>query len=110
MDQDTPMNSGFGTTSVSGTDGICPTCGHSRNSKGLEQFLGKLGISDEMIRNLKSSMDNVDVDEYLNVARDYLRTGTSRAANFALENPAKVAAGVAVLAVGAGMLINSLRE
>jgi len=53
---------------------------------------------------------NIDVDEYLNIARDYLRTGTSRAANYAMENPAKVAAGVAVLAVGAGMLINSLRE
>jgi hypothetical protein len=110
MDQDTPMNSGFGTSGVSDSDGACPTCGHNRNSKSLEQFLGKLGISDDMIRNLKSSMDNVDVDEYLNVAREYLRTGTSRAANFAMENPAKVAAGVAVLAVGAGMLLNTLRE
>jgi hypothetical protein len=111
MDQDTPMNTGFGGTSASASDAsaICPTCGHSANA-GLEQFLGKLGISDDMIRNLRSSIDNVDVEEYLNTARDYLRTGGNRAATFAKENPGKVAAGVAVLAVGAGVLINSLRE
>jgi len=110
MDQDTPMNTGFGGTSASDASAICPTCGRSANAAGLEQFLGKLGISDEMIRNLRSSIDNVDVEEYLNTARDYLRTGGNRAAAFAKENPGKVAAGVAVLAVGAGMLLNSLRE
>ena len=114
MDQDTPMNdsglAGFGTTSASETSDICPTCGHNRNAQGLEQFLGKLGISDDMIRNLKSSIDEVDLEEYLNTAREYLRTGSNRAVSFAKENPGKVAAGVAVLAVGAGMLINSLRE
>jgi hypothetical protein len=130
MDQDTPMNSGFGigsnsdfgstgsntgntgfgATSASDTGDLCPTCGHNRNAQGLEQFLGKLGISDDMIRNLRSSMDNVDVEEYLNTARDYLRSGGNRAAAFAKENPGKLAAGVAVLAVGAGMLINSLRD
>lgn len=111
MDQDTPMNAGFGNTStsdVSSSGGTCPTCGH--NAKALEQFLGKLGISEEMIRNLKSSLDNVDVDEYLDTAREYLRTGGNRAVSYAKEHPGQVAAGVAVLAVGAGMLINSLRE
>jgi hypothetical protein len=117
MDQDTPMNAGFGTTNASDNfapgvrpDGVCATCGHNPNAQGLEQFLGKLGISDEMIRNLKSSIDSVEVEEYLNTAREYLRTGGSKAAAFAKENPGKVAAGVAVLAVGAGMLLNSLRE
>ena len=122
MDQDTPMNTGFGgNTAGFGTShareaapgvqpGVCPTCGHNSNANGLDPFLGKLGISDEMIGHLKSSMDNVDIDEYLNTARDYLRNGGNRAAAFAKENPGKVAAGVAVLAVGAGMLINSLRD
>ena len=105
MDQDTPIN-----VTPGHRPDICPTCGHDGNSKGLDQFLGKLGISDDMINNLKSSMENVDVEQYLNTARDYLRTGGNRAATFAKENPGKVAAGVAVLAVGAGMLINSLRE
>ena len=106
------MGTGLGTSSGTGT---CAHCGQSLSKgsgsgAGLEQFLGKLGISDDMIRNLRSSMDNVDVEEYLNTARDYLRSGGNRAAAFAKENPGKVAAGVAVLAVGAGMLINSLRD
>lgn len=114
---DTPMgNSGFGTSSgsdsgistTSGT-GTCPSCGRSMSSNtGLEQFLGKLGISDEMIGNLKNSMQNIDVDEYLNTAREYLRTSGEKAKSFTKENPGKVAAGVAVLAVGAGLLISSL--
>ncbi|MDQ6799447.1 MAG: hypothetical protein M3041_01270 [Acidobacteriota bacterium] len=78
--------------------------------RGLEQFLGKLGISDEMIGNLKNQMQNVDVEEYLNTARDYLKTGGDKAKTFAKENPGKVAATVAVLAVGAGLLISALNR
>jgi hypothetical protein len=89
--------------------GVCPTCGQS-TTRGLEQFLGKLGISDEMINNLKTQMQNVDVEEYLNTARDYLRDSSDKAKSFAKENPGKVAAGVAVLAVGAGLLISALRR
>jgi hypothetical protein len=125
MDQDTPMNTGFGTTSASDTaasgfgagsgantgtsSSVCPTCGHVKNA-GLEQFLGRLGISDDMLNNLKTQMQNVDVEEYLNTAREYLKTGGTKATSFAKENPGKVAAGVAVLAIGAGLLINSMRD
>src|SRR4051794_3829063 len=102
MDQDTPMNTGFGSNTGTGfgsntgsggagfgtssasdvAPGVCPTCGHNANAQGLEQFLGKLGISDDMIRTLKSSMDNVEVEEYLNTAREYLRSGSNKAASF----------------------------
>ena len=113
---DTPMgNSGFGNTSASdisrtssGKD-VCPTCGQPTN-RGLEQFLGKLGISDDMINNLKNSFQNVDVEEYLNTARSYLKDSGTKATTFAKENPGKVAAGVAVLAVGAGLLISALNK
>ena len=74
------------------------------------EFLGKLGISDDMIDNIKSQVQNVDVEEYLNTARDYLRSGGDKAKTFARENPGKVAAGVAVLAVGAGLLISALKR
>lgn len=126
---DTPMgNSGFGSTSgfdkgatptstggtgtmASTSSGVCPTCGQSKNaSSGLEQFLGKLGISEEMVNNLKTSVQNVDVEEYLNTARDFLKGGTDKATTYAKENPGKVAAGVAVLAVGAGLLISALNR
>lgn len=91
----------------------CPTCGARHGgsaSRGLEQFLGRLGISEEMINNLRSSMQSVDIEEYLNTAREYLKNGSTKATNYAKENPGKVAAGVAVLAVGAGLLISALNR
>jgi len=127
---DTPIG-GFGTTrgsdfggantpstgSMAGASGstaveTCPTCGATRGgqSKGLDQFLGRLGISEEMVNNLKTSMQNVDMEQYLNTARDYLKNGSTKATDFAKENPGKVAAGVAVLAVGAGLLISALNR
>jgi hypothetical protein len=122
---DTPMgNTGFGSATnptssggngsmASASSGYCPTCGQSRASSannGLEQFLGRLGINDEMITNLKSSIQNVDVEEYLTTAREYLKGGSEKATTYAKENPGKVAAGVAVLAVGAGLLISALNR
>ena len=110
---DTPMGTtGFGNTTasdISRNTGICPTCGQPTN-RGLEQFLSKLGISDDMINNLKGSLQNVDVEEYLNTARGYLKDSGTKATNFAKENPGKIAAGVAVLAVGAGLLISALNK
>jgi len=108
-------NTGIGTNSATET---CAHCGQPLNqNRGLEQFLGRLGISEDMITNLKSQMQNVDVEQYLDTARDYLRNAsdkvkpaTDKAQRYAKENPGKIAAGVAVLAVGAGLLINSLRD
>jgi hypothetical protein len=86
----------------------CEHCGQPLNgnvSHGLEQFLGKLGITDDMIDNLKSSMANVDVEEYLDTARDYLRKSSRKAKTYARRNPRKLIAGAVVLAVGAGLLV-----
>lgn len=104
--------SAFGVTSATdsgtgtGTEtGNCPHCGQSlKGGSGLEQFLGRLGITDEMITNLKSQFQNVEIDEYLNTARDYLKDGSGKATTYAKENPGKVAAGVAALALGAGLI------
>ena len=114
---DTPINnSGFGQSNVSdkgmsssrGTgSGVCEHCGQPLN-RGLEQFLGKLGVSDDAINNIKNQLQNVDVEEYLNKARDYVKE--SKATQYAKDNPGKVAAGVAVLAVGAGLLISALNR
>jgi hypothetical protein len=83
----------------------CTHCGHELNeSKGLEQFLGRLGISGDMFTNLKGQFSNVDIDEYLNTAREYLKGGTTKVTSYTKENPAKVAAGVAALALGAGLI------
>ena len=108
---DTPNATGFSVPKASDSNvgGVCESCGQPMH-RGLEQFLGKLGISDEMIGNLKNQMQNVDVEEYLNTAREYLKTGGDKAKTFAKENPGKVAAGVAVLAVGAGLLLSALNK
>lgn len=91
-------------SSDSGTDtSVCPTCGQSKN-RGLEQFLGRLGITQDMITNLKGQFANVDIDEYMNTAREYLKDGSGKATSYAKENPGKVAAGVAALALGAGLI------
>ena len=105
--------SGSGAASAGGFSGasgsaasdsaVCPTCGSSKSS-GLEQFLGRLGITDDMMNNLKGQFQNVDIDEYLNTARTYLKDGSDKASSFAKENPGKVAAGVAALALGAGLI------
>jgi hypothetical protein len=114
-----PGNSGVGSATTgsdfstsggfnaqSGTDsGICPHCGQSTSGRsGLEQFLGRLGITEEMVDNLKGQFQNVDIDEYLNTARSFLKDGSSKAGVYAKENPGKVAAGVAALALGAGLI------
>lgn len=114
---DTPL-SGTGPTGMTSSEttpqrtmGVCTQCGQSLGGNhGLEQFLGKLGISDEMVNNLRTQMQNVDVEEYLNTARDYLKNSSEKAKTFTKENPGKVAAGVAVLAVGAGLLISALNR
>lgn len=110
---DTPTATGGSGTMASTSSGVCPTCGQSRDASaggGIDQFLGRLGISEEMVSNLKSSMQNIDIEEYLNTAREYLKGGGTKATTYAKENPGKVAAGVAVLAVGAGLLISSLNR
>lgn len=100
----------FGVTSATdrgttGDSGLCPHCGQSiKSGSGLEQLLGRLGITEEMIANLKTQFQNVEIDEYLNTARDYLKDGSGKATTYAKENPGKVAAGVAALALGAGLL------
>ena len=78
---------------------ICPTCGQSRvQNRGLEQFLGRFGVTE------------TEMEQYLNTARDYLNQGTTKATAYAKENPGKVAAGMAALAVGAGLLISTLNR
>lgn len=121
MDQQNPPNTdwsagstgsgaaGFGVTSATDS-GICPTCGQATTRGGLEHFLSRLGINEEMINNLKTQFQDVDIDEYLNTAREYLKEGSTKAQAYAKENPGKVAAGVATLALGAGLLYAALNR
>ncbi len=100
---DTATSGGYNASSATDS-GICATCGQPTNRAGFEQLLGRLGITDEMINNLKTQFQNVDLDEYFNHARDYLKNSGNKAQSYAKENPGKVAAGVAALALGAGLI------
>ncbi|HYI08794.1 MAG TPA: hypothetical protein VEK57_06960 [Thermoanaerobaculia bacterium] len=96
--------SDLGSTGTGSDAGICAHCGQSLNRAGLDQFLSRLGINEDMLNNLKGQFQNVDIDEYLNTARDYLKDSGGKAQTYAKENPGKVAAGVAALALGAGLI------
>lgn len=89
----------------------CPSCGRSTSRNGgLQQLLGRLGISEAMVRNLETQFQDVNLDEYLDTARMYLKDGGAKATTYARENPGKVAAGVAAVAVGAGLLIAKMKS
>ncbi len=108
----TPLSFDAKATNDAGSAGTtCVTCGQSlRGSSGVEQFLSRLGITDEMIANLKGQIQNVDLDEYINTAREYLKDGSTRVSSYAKENPGKVAAGVAAVALGAGLLVATVNR
>jgi hypothetical protein len=90
---------------------VCPECGRGMEHAPLEQFLGRFGIPENMIDNLKTQFQNVDIDEYLNTARDYLKDGSSsKATSYAKENPGKVASGVAAIVIGAGLIYAALNR
>src|SRR5258706_9136707 len=116
---DTPIgNTGFGTTSATESGSTAAStraaCGQSLRRSGtnnaIEELLGRLGLSDEMIDNLRTSMANVDIEDYLDTAPQDFRANSGKAKEYARENPGKVAAGVAVLAVGAGLLFSALHR
>ena len=93
------------------TNKHCPDCGAVIiPDQEVHSLLGRLGITEDMIASLKSSLENVGVEDCLTTARDYLKVSSSKAARFAKQNPGKVATGVAVLALGAGLLVSSMRE
>ena len=93
------------------TTDLCEHCGSSlTNTTALEQFLARLGLNDQMVQKLKSSIDSAEVEQYITTAREYLKTTGDKAKTFTKDNPGKVAAGVAVLAVGAGLLLNALNK
>lgn len=87
--------SGTGSGGSSAGEEFCAHCGQSLNKGG--------GI-EGLLNNLRSQLGNVDVDEYLNTLREYLKGSSTKVTSYTKENPAKVAAGVAALALGAGLI------
>ncbi len=102
---DTPMSSGYGETASRESSG-----GAAGISPGLEQLLRRIGVSDAMIENIRTSLQDVNLEEYLDDARNLLRENAEKAKDFARENPGKIAAGAVLLAVGVGLLISATKK
>lgn len=67
---------------------------HGPGIRGGWRFLKKVGFEDSEIESLRLRMESLDVEGSWNRARDYAR-----------QNPGKVLGGVAVLLLGAGLLV-----
>jgi hypothetical protein len=103
-EHDAPLTGAVYHTDSGDETGICRQCGHPLQSSGFEEILGSLGITEEMVSSLKIQLQNLDVGEYLNVAREYLKPSDETIPLYVKENPAKVAVGFAALALGAGLV------
>jgi hypothetical protein len=107
----------FGTTPGTGTQSTspqyephpCPTCGEQHaagtTEAGFEAMLGKLGLSDDAIAKMRTSLENLDMEAYFNHAKEYLGRQAVKARDYTREHKAAVGAAVGVAAVAAGVLI-----
>jgi hypothetical protein len=68
-------------------------------------MLAKLGISDEAIAKMRSSLENLDFEAYFGQAKEYLTRNATKARDYAKENKKTVAAAVGAVALAAGVLI-----
>lgn len=108
---DLQTNAPIGATSASDTNQRCESCGQSLNqSEGVEALLARIGISEQMLTKVREALSDIDLEEQLRSVKTYLNDSTGKAKDFAKANPGKVAGGIAALAIGAGLLVNSLRD
>jgi hypothetical protein len=89
---------------------VCPQCGRPLKGAGLEEFLGRFGITDEVLSNVSGQLENVGIEEYLNTARECLKQSVDNVRLYVKENPAKAAVAVAVLALGASLVWSSAQQ
>jgi hypothetical protein len=88
----------------------CPTCGYNDSASDFPFIFRKLGITDEVLATVRSHFEHVGVDQCLADAHQYLKTSGGKVTTYAKEHPARIAAGVATLAIGAGLLYAALRD
>lgn len=101
----------FGATNASDTVERCDSCGQTLNqSEGVEALLAKIGLNEQMLTKVREALGDLDLEEQLRSVKTYLSDSTGKAKDYAKANPGKVAGGIAALAIGAGLLVNSLRD
>ena len=86
----------------------CSNCGEQHiapSEAGLEKMLSKLGMSDDVIGKMRTSLENLDFEAYFAQAKDYMSRNATTARDYAKENKKTVAAAVGAVALAAGVLI-----
>lgn len=75
------------------------------DTKSFERVLKDLGIPDSTVEKMRESIENLDLENYFNQAKDYLKDATAKAKTIAKDNKAIVAGALAVVTIGAGVLL-----
>lgn len=92
----------------------CSTCGerHLRgaDAQGFDKILSTVGLNDKAIEKMRESLENLDFDSYFTQAREYLGESASRVKTYAKDHKTVIGTALAVVAVGAGVLIAAKRR
>jgi len=92
----------------------CASCGerHVKGSdaQGFDKILSTVGLNDAAIEKMRASIENLDLDSYFNQAKEYLGDSATKAKQYAKDNKTLIGAALAVVAVGAGVLIAANRR
>lgn len=98
-----PESSQYGdTTSDFGTTSAMETSGGL--SSGIVSVLEKFGVNEEQLNSVRETLKNVNIDQSLERAKEQVTESITKAREYAKRNPAAVAAGLAVLVIGAGLI------
>lgn len=100
----------FGTTLASETGERCASCGQTIGGEGMEALLAKIGINDQILKRVREALADVDLDEQMRNVRSYLTESGGKAKDYAKANPAKIVGGLAALAIGAGVLMQTMKD
>lgn len=87
----------------------CSHCGsqHVKGSEtqGFDKILNAVGINDQAIQKMRESLENLDLDSYFTQAKEYLGESATKAKSYAKDHKSIIGTALAVVAVGAGVLI-----
>jgi len=92
----------------------CATCGERHmkgaETQGFDKILTTVGINERAIEKMRESLENLDLDGYFSQAKEYLGESATKAKQYAKDNKAIIGTALALVAVGAGVLIAANRK
>ena len=107
------------TTNPSGTSGMSDSSSLTSSSFGTTEanetaaggfsasvvnLLERFGVDESQLNSVRDTLKNVNLDQSLERAKETVTDSIGKAREYAKKNPAAVAAGLAVLVIGAGLI------